>query len=388
MDSWRDIILKEFPPGIAPLSLVADPDGLLLEENILMEIRKRGFELMTFEDHVAFRYEYESRYRSRWDEGQKIDTSVILRIPSDDINSVPYDLLQAGRKISISLGNLFPNLSYPVVKTLDPSHLDALYEAYKNYKPGLLGENATKDFILRHVFEIVPELIKKPPDLLRVLLRRHYRNQRVPATIDERFIQLLRQNKQFANWALDDIIPDREAFFAFLQERWAEFVSNYIPDKIEVHEGTDNAQFKYAGPESLPFDHDDVRIYIDNLFLEGLLKPIAVPSPKSLLKEWISIGIISSTLENREVRIRKLMESVESEIPDLQCRHTTWSLFAHKWAELLVLLWNANPTVQKKYQGQFDKLREKIDSVFLKWVTESLLSEVEANQTIRLPQLF
>ena len=32
---------------------MADPDGLLLEEGILEGIRKRGFELIPFEDHIA-----------------------------------------------------------------------------------------------------------------------------------------------------------------------------------------------------------------------------------------------------------------------------------------------------------------------------------------------
>jgi len=35
MTDWRDIILKEFPAQVARLTLVADPDGLLIEEGIL-----------------------------------------------------------------------------------------------------------------------------------------------------------------------------------------------------------------------------------------------------------------------------------------------------------------------------------------------------------------
>ena len=46
MDDWRDRILKEFTPRIAPLTLVADPDGLLLEESLLEAIRERGFEIL------------------------------------------------------------------------------------------------------------------------------------------------------------------------------------------------------------------------------------------------------------------------------------------------------------------------------------------------------
>ena len=50
MSSWRDQILKEFTPQVSRLTLVADPDGLLLEEGILEGIRERGFELIPFED--------------------------------------------------------------------------------------------------------------------------------------------------------------------------------------------------------------------------------------------------------------------------------------------------------------------------------------------------
>ena len=36
----------------------------------LSGLRERGFELMLFEDSVAFRAEYEERYRSAWDRGE------------------------------------------------------------------------------------------------------------------------------------------------------------------------------------------------------------------------------------------------------------------------------------------------------------------------------
>jgi hypothetical protein len=137
--------------------------------------------------------------------------------------TLPFDLLQAGRKLSFSLGDIFPNLSYPVVTALDRGELDALYEAHRRHAPGPLGDNATKEFVLRHVFEIAPELIKQPSDLLRVLLRRHYRGQRIPTILEERFIQLLRQGNAFDDWPLETLVPDREAFFVFLQERWPIF---------------------------------------------------------------------------------------------------------------------------------------------------------------------
>src|SRR4030042_2443531 len=108
MSSWRDQILKEFTPKVARLTLVADPDGLLLEEGILEELRERGFELIPFDDPISFRYAYESKFRSRWDRGEQTELVVVLRSKASELASLPYVLLQAGRQLSFSLGDIFP----------------------------------------------------------------------------------------------------------------------------------------------------------------------------------------------------------------------------------------------------------------------------------------
>ncbi len=66
LDGWREPILAQFTPEIAAvarLTVVADPDLLLAEQGIVDGIRQRGFEIVPFEDHIAFRYAYEQRFR-------------------------------------------------------------------------------------------------------------------------------------------------------------------------------------------------------------------------------------------------------------------------------------------------------------------------------------
>lgn len=126
MSNWRDQILRVFTPNVARLTLVADPDGLLLEEGVLAGIRERGFELIPFEDHIAFRYAYESKFRSRWDQGELTDLVVVLRSATSDLSCLPYDLLQAGRRLSFNLGKIFPNLSYPIVAALSRGDVDKI----------------------------------------------------------------------------------------------------------------------------------------------------------------------------------------------------------------------------------------------------------------------
>src|SRR5262245_24208023 len=129
--SWRDHILKEFTPQVARLTLVADPDGLLVEEGMMQAIRERGFDLITFEDPVAFRFAYESRFRSHWDAGLTADLVVVTRLAAHEMNTLPFDLLQIGRRLSFNLSDLFPNLSYPVIAALDRGDFETLYQAQK-----------------------------------------------------------------------------------------------------------------------------------------------------------------------------------------------------------------------------------------------------------------
>ena len=248
MGNWRDHILREFVPSVARLTLVADPDGLLLEEEILAGIHQWGFDLIPFGDPIAFRYDYESKFRCRWNRGEQAELVVVLHAAVSKLDCLPYDLLRAGRRLSFSLGEIFPTLSYPIVAALDRTELDALYDAQERLTPSMLGDNATKEFVLRHVFEVEPERIRKPSDLLRVLLRRHHRNQQMPAVLDEHLLHVLRQQNGFDNWPLETVIPDREAFFAFLQERWPAFLDQSAPrDEIGIREDEQSHGFEFPG---------------------------------------------------------------------------------------------------------------------------------------------
>ncbi len=158
MSSWRDTILNELIPGLSKLTLIADPDNLFTEEKLLSELRARGFDLLDFNDPVEFRYAFETGYRLLWDQGEHTNLVVTLHSEEAGLQSMPCDLLQAGRNLVFNLGELFPGMSYPVIEGLDRSLLDDLFDAQTRFPTGRMGENATGDFILRHIFGIAVEL--------------------------------------------------------------------------------------------------------------------------------------------------------------------------------------------------------------------------------------
>lgn len=338
MSGWRDTILKEFPSQVARLTLVADPDGLLTEEGILQGLRERGFDLIEFEDPVAFRYAYESKYRMQWDKGETTDLVVVLRSLEQDLRKLPFDLYTAGRKLSFSIPAIFPNLSYPVVDALGAKHFDALYRAQEQYKPARMGSNQTADFILLHVFETEPKLIQRPAQLLHFLMRKHYGNKTLPPGLVARFIQVLRQDGQFADWPLEQIVASRADFYAFLQERWALRVeSGLVTEDQQAREPGEAYGLRYPGPASLPFEHDDVRVYLDNLFSEGLLKPVQLPTGERVVEEWLAVGISQGRDADRRRRVDHAEKRVVDSLPADDACYEDWMVYARAMGDLRAL---------------------------------------------------
>ncbi len=371
MSNWRDQILSEFAPNAARLTLVADPDGLLLEERVLEGIRERGFELIPFEDRIAFRYAYESRFRSRWDRGERTNLVVALHSQAGDLSELPYDLLQAGRRLSFRLGDIFPNLSYPVVTALDRGDLDALYDAQNRYTPGPLGDNATKEFVLRHVFGVASELIKDAKDLMRTLLRLHYRDVRIPDVLEERLIQLLRHDRAFDDWPLDVVVPDRDGFFTFLQERWPIFLDHKAAEaEHEIGDSRSSYALAIDGPANLPFDDSDIRIYINDLFAEGLLRPVAHRHANTLTKTWVGIGVRSTPTEDRFRRLERLLDSLQSSVSLGDAKYTDWFRFARGWAEMILLMNEQPEAASAGIDDRVADLQKQVDASFASWLAK------------------
>lgn len=377
MSSWRDAILNDFVPNVSKLTLVADPDCLLTEEKLALELRGRGFDLIEFSDPVEFRYAYESKYRSIWDRGEHTDLVVVLRLQDAELESLPYDLLQAGRKLSFNLGDLFPNLSYPVIEKLDRSLLDSLFEAQRKSPPDRMGDNATKDFILRHVFGIAAELIGGEVELLRALLRLHYGKLQIPLMLAERLIQVLKGHDGFKAWPLSEIVPDDEAFFAFLQERWPLFLSR-LGSVNQVREDSPEYGLKYPGPDRLPFDHQDIKVYIDNLFLEGKLTPVEAKDIEVDAGSWVRSGIATSGVDDDELRISRLFDLVEKELPTAEARYSYWTAFALKWAELSALVHCGKST---EHQTRLREIGDALNTTFAGWLADHYSSLINLPPT-------
>ncbi len=377
---WRAPILERFKAevaGAARLTAVVDHDRLLSEEAILRELANRGFDFVPYDDPVAFRHAYEFRYRRSWDDGGGgAHLVVVVQDQEADFDSLPFDVLgevrREGRCLRLSIGHLFPRLSPTVLRTLDRGTFDLLFEAQSQDPPEKpLGAAATRDYALRHVYGVSPETITTPAGLLRALLRWHYRGFPVSAGFEEHLLQALRRNDRWNDWPLERVVPNRGAFFAFLNERWPLFVRRSRLGEARAPADND---LRIPGPPELPFGHADVRVYIDNLFQEGLLAPAEGVGSAEACEAWMRVGIRADDQEHRSERFRRLLKRSESELPGADVNHRRWVEFAWIWAELLALRWEMAPGVSPPDTLRVERLHDRVEAAFADWMKSNFAS--------------
>lgn len=353
MANWRDAILGHFQPKISRLTLVADPDGLLTEEGMLTAIRGRGFDLIPFDDSIAFRFAYESQYRSLWDEGQATDLVVVLRSADPQLNRLPYDLLKAGRQLTFALHRLFPRLNYPILAGLDRIHLDAVQEAYEEHGDPLT-ERETKEFVLANCFGIVTKLVKTPVGLMKVLLSLHSRRVRLPDFLAGYLLEGLVEDPTLEGWPLADIVPSREGFLGFLQDEWGTFLASHADPSL---------------PCRVPFGHEDVRAYIDTFFLDGSLRPVEWEDAAGL-PAWVQVGVLHDPKADAIRRFRGLRRKFEADVPGVAASHRAWQEAARRWAELVVLRWACDESLDAADRTGWAELQARVEGSFGLWMIE------------------
>ncbi|NIA12164.1 MAG: BREX-3 system phosphatase PglZ [Nitrospiraceae bacterium] len=348
MTDWRNQILEEVISADSRLVVVFDPDDILQEEKLLMAIRDSGYEVIPYSDPVAFRYTYESAYRQRWDRGEETE-KVILQIKSTDRGKAPYDILKAGKEVSIGINQIFPKLSYPIVEKLGKPCFDKLYLAYSGYEGERLGDSRTNEFILEKVYSIRPDEIKTDVDLFRTLLELHYRRVEIPEILMEYILDKLK-NTDMIRFPLKSLFSS-EVFFRFLQEKWGEFL-----------------RVTAAGEDfEIPFGDADLRVYIDTLFLEGQLKPVEFAEHHTL-PEWTKVGVVIDPSSDARRRFERLLDKLKEKLPDKHSRYKDWQHAARVWAEVVYLRYNLERGISEDTRRQFEELHAHIELLFEEWI--------------------
>lgn len=366
MSLWIERILKEFPAELSRLWIAADPDDVLLDERVLAGLRDRGFEVVPFNDSVVFRAEYEQRYRQAWDQGKNGPAhSLVLHLRSSNTNDLPWDYLKQARRVSLSLANLFPKLNYPVVRALGAEYHEGLFAAQTKHASQMLGGDATKEFVLTHIFKISPHLISRSEELWNVLLKLHYRDASLPTILAEHVAQILDENTEFSGLPISDLFSSKSTLLRTVQVAWYRYLKRL--GVTGTRTGEPESRGLVAKVE-VPFEHPDVRVIVDSMFLDGLLHPLAVQGVPAHIPDWAKTGVVQDPLALRNL-VEEGIKGIHQSLESLET-HRDWSNLSRRLGEVIARFHSLDSARAEGLKAPIASLQEAVDGRLLAWATK------------------
>ena len=338
MSQWHQRILGSFTADLSRLWVACDPDGVLLDEKLLSELRARGFEVMSYDDPFGFRAEYEERYRAAWDVDEPAPfPALIVHLRHDNANDLPWDIVHYARPaVRLNLAELFPKLAYGAVRQVELERLEILFDAHQTELQSARGESESKDFILEHVYQLTPRSIRTPVDFWREVLRLHFAGHALPEPFAEHVAVILSGRSLLVGHPVVEWLSSRSALLRVVQDAWYGYLEKLKLEGRRVSE-PDPPPFG-AGETSaaieIPFDHTDVRAIIDSMFLDGSLHPLAVSDVPTAMPGWIKAGIVEDVWSQFALA-EKGIEALAAAVPEADAPHKLWGDFAKRYGEML-----------------------------------------------------
>ncbi|OJX40542.1 MAG: hypothetical protein BGO78_06020 [Chloroflexi bacterium 44-23] len=350
-------LLSFFPKNIHPLTLVSDPDRLLGGEQIMLELVQRGFQVIQEGDPVVLRHRVEEvRPFSQ-------EHPVII-ITSGALEDMPYDIYQPAYRLNLSLHQFFPNLSYPVLQTLNPNQIEKLASCQSPFE--MLSRQKTINYLLREVFDVDRVTISQPFGLIAWLNDYHYRQSPLPELLRTSLVEQLKRYPIYLNWEINLLIRDVHAFVDFIQHQWQESVEQSLSSGTVEEPASGYHVSFYSNPK--------LQDLVPGLVRRGIIQPLEISEIKSY-PNWAQPGI--SHVDVRVQRFAALLEdlvnhlvTMKSDTP-IQTSWNNWCEFARDWAELCSYAAQTNLPILSTQKEAFQKLFYEVDPLFASWLKKN-----------------
>lgn len=349
----RDLLSPLFPADTHPLTLASDPDGLLADEQVLSMLAERGFTIVQERDPILLRHRVEQFKPFH-------PSAPVLIITEGELENLPYDLWQQGQHVQLAIHTFFPNLSYPILRTL--SSLQRARLGQVKLPQATLGEHRTIEFLLENVFGLQSGIIQRPVNFILWLDEYHQSLAPLPVPILEYVLQQLHANSAYRGWPLKEIMQDHQEYKKFIQEQWHGFLS------LQTGKAIGEGKVIYL----LHFEHErELQDALPRLLRNGSLMPVQVET-QSPLPVWVVPGVLVMDEDPRPRRMQELVESLNAMLADYSpdVRWETWQTTARLWTELTIL---SNTLEGSRFIANVTSfppdLAHRIDLAFSDWLT-------------------
>ena len=342
-------LLALFPVGVHPLTLVSDPDSLLAAPPLRMALAERGMRIVVAADPIALRRDLPP--------AQPFSLAHPVIIVTDKaVNTLPYDLWQAGRHLALSLAAAFPGLTTSVVRDLTPAQRWRLGETLADAPlpaDDVLSADATRDLALRAVFDLDIRHGASVARLVAWLDEYHRQDERLPPALVEHVVTRLSRIPAVRGWPLADLFTDSIAFRRFLGDAWAGFVRHIAEPSAA-----------YAPP--LRFAEDtQLQALLPRLVASGVVPRLAAPG---VLPDWAQPAFLRPSHAEEVAAYREQLTALEAQLAGGVSDWGGWQDVARRWAALTVTRYSPDLTLTSEDWQRYRALQTPLDSAFLAWL--------------------
>ena len=295
--------------------------------------------------------------------------ALVLHLRSSEPGDLPWDYLRQARLVRLSLANLFPRLSYGVVHRLGAEYREALFEAHAKHASQSLGEAATKEFILTHIFQLGPHLIAGNVDLWRELLRLHYRNTPLPTLLADHVQDILEQQASIPGLPISELFASQRDLFAGRTGGLGTLSERQRDRRIRVAEPPSPGYVGDSeGKIEIPFEHPDIRSLIDSMFLDGTLHPLLVQKVPADVPDWLSGRDRSGPGCTAQSGPRRTEASARHPAIGLRRAIADWLTFAKSFGEILSRFHALDQAHAQGLDGMLQEVQQRSDELLVSWM--------------------
>jgi hypothetical protein len=119
----------------------------------------------------------------------------------------------------------------------------------------------------------------------------------------------------------------------------------------------------------VPFEHPDVRVIVDSMFLDGLLHPLAVQGAAVSIPEWAKVGIVQDPLALRNL-VAEGIKGILQSLPTLESSYRDWANLSRRFGEVLARFHALDTVRAEGLKAAIAELQATTDERLRQWVTK------------------
>lgn len=372
MSSWIEVIASYFPPEVENFWITSDPNDLLLNSELANYLDQSGIDIISFDDSVAFRAEYEKNYRhalSNKDENQQ--KRLILRTSNTDTSHLPWDYIQEAKVVRISFSTIFPNFNTNIIRYIDSVHFNELLLIHNKYSSRPLGVRETKEIVISRLFKFALDAVDAANEFWSEVIDLHRCEVRMPEFLAEHIDEIVRVDLP-RNLSVVRLLTSSDYMVDVIKAAWV----RYLQEEFSiVVDGSLLPKIEYMDSVKLPLHCLNVRRKVESLFSSGAISPISVEVTSPEFPDWARFGIVDESKFPANVMLQEL-ESVSSCVPAESSSHSDWVTFGFRFGEVLSHYYMLESESSETFKQKCSELQVAVDKALFKWLSANFVNLV------------